>query len=82
MAQREPPRETTGQSTQTQQPAPVFEMDVTSPTLRWVSIQHPQQPIPIGDDDYVLDSFFNVQYNTWEVLVLVEPGEEPDADDE
>jgi hypothetical protein len=57
-------------------PEPIPEMGVDSPTLRWVSIQHPQEPAAIGEDDYVLDSFFNPQYNTWEVLVLVEPDEE------
>jgi hypothetical protein len=62
-----------GAPTQAQAPEPVAEMDVQQPTLRWVSLQHPQQPIPIGESDYVLDSFFNVQFNTWEVLVLIEP---------
>ena len=80
MAQRDPPGEMSGAPTQAQGPEPVTEMDVQSPTLRWVSLQHPQQPIPIGDSDYVLDSFFNVQFNTWEVLVLIEPAE--DEEDE
>jgi|GEM_PF-6677539 len=51
-------------------------MDVTTPTLRWVSVPHPQQPMAIGEADEVLSSFFNVQFNTWEVLVLVHPKEE------
>lgn len=65
-----------------QQPQPPGEMTVSRPTLRWVSISHPQQGVPLGEDDYVLESVFNPQYNTWEVLVLVQPTGEEDEEDE
>ena len=61
------------------QPTPIGEMDVDSPTLRWVSIEHPQDAVPIGPDDYVLESVFNPGIDAWEVLVLVQPREGEDA---
>lgn len=51
------------------------EMDVSLPTLRWISMQHPQQVEPLGEDDQVVNSVYNSQLNTWEVLVLVNPTE-------
>jgi hypothetical protein len=67
-----------------QQAPPISEMSVSSPTLRWVSIGHPQDAVPLGPDDYVLDSVFHPQMNTWEVLVLVQPREDEadEAEDE
>ena len=54
---------------------PIGEMSVDSPTLRWVSIDRPGASVPIGSDDYVLESVFNPGIDAWEVLVLVEPRE-------
>lgn len=51
------------------------EMDVSTPTLRWVSLADPQDTVDLGEQDYVLDSVFNMQYGIWEVLVLVQPTE-------
>jgi hypothetical protein len=64
------------------QPQPISEMSVSTPTLRWVSIDHPGTQIPLGPDDYVLDSVYNHQVDAWEVLVLVQPAEEPDEDED
>jgi hypothetical protein len=61
---------------------PISEMVVSTPTLRWVSIDHPQTRIPLGPDDYVLDSVYNHQIDAWEVLVLVEPREQEASEDE
>lgn len=58
-----------------QQPQPISEMTVSTPTLRWISIGHPGEQIPIGPDDYVLDSVYNHQIDAWEVLVIVQPRE-------
>lgn len=60
----------------------IEEMDVSSPTLRWISIDHPKTEIPIGEDDRVLESIFNLEYDTWELLVLVQPTEGDEESDE
>jgi len=60
----------------------IAEMDVTDPTVTWLEVSHPQQPIPIGENDRVLDSHFNEQYDVWEVLLVALPGEEEDEDDD
>lgn len=70
-----------GYQSTVQQAPPVSQMDVPTPTLRWISIGHPQEQIPIGEDDYVLQSVFNHQIDAWEILVLVQP-EEGDEDEE
>lgn len=59
-----------------QQPAPISEMSPSTPTLRWASIGDPSEQIALGDDDYVLDSYFNPQFGRWEVLVIVQPRED------
>ncbi|NHN42734.1 hypothetical protein G9C85_13995 [Halorubellus sp. JP-L1] len=64
------------------QTTPIEEMDVDSPTLRWVSIEHPQDAVPIGPDDYVLESVFNPGIDAWEALVLVQPRESEDEDED
>jgi len=61
---------------------PIGEMSVDSPTLRWVSIERPGASVPIGPDDYVLESVFNPGIDAWEVLVLVEPREAEEDEDE
>lgn len=61
----------------------IAEMDITEPTVTWLEVSHPQQPIPIGENDRVLDSHFNEQYDVWEVLLVALPeDEEEDEDDE
>jgi len=60
----------------------IAEMDITEPTVTWLEVSHPQQPIPIGENDRVLDSHFNEQYDVWEVLLVALPKEDEDEEDE
>lgn len=63
-------------------PDDIAEMDITEPTVTWLEVSHPQQPIPIGENDRVLDSHFNEQYDVWEVLLVALPEEGEDEEDE
>jgi len=65
--------------TEPAEPEDIAEMDITEPTVTWLELSHPQQPIPIGEKDRVLDSHFNEQYDVWEVLLVALPEE---ADEE
>jgi len=68
---------------QGQQPDDIAEMDITEPTVTWLEVSHPQQPIPIGENDRVLNSHFNEQYDVWEVLLVALPeDDEEEGDDE
>ena len=73
---------TSGEPTQTAQPDDIAEIDITEPTVTWLEVSHPQQPIPIGENDRVLDSYFNEQHDVWEVLLVALPDEEEEDDDE
>ncbi|NHN58231.1 MULTISPECIES: hypothetical protein [Halorussus] len=64
------------------QPDDIAEMDITEPTVTWLEVSHPQQPIPIGEKDRVLDSHFNEQYDVWEVLLVALPDEEDEDGEE
>jgi len=64
------------------QPDDIAEMDITEPTVTWLEVSHPQQPIPIGEKDRVLDSHFNEQYDVWEVLLVALPDEDEQEDEE
>ena len=75
-------REMGGEPAQASQPDDIAEMDITEPTVTWLEVSHPQQPIPIGEKDRVLDSHFNEQYDVWEVLLVALPDEEEEEDDE
>lgn len=65
-----------------EQPDDIAEMDITEPTVTWLEVSHPQQPIPIGEKDRVLDSHFNEQYDVWEVLLVALPDEDEQEDEE
>jgi len=65
-----------------QQPDDIAEMDITEPTVTWLEVSHPQQPIPIGENDRVLNSHFNEQYDVWEVLLVALPEDDEEEDDE
>ncbi len=58
----------------------IAEMEITEPTLTWLELSRPQQPIPIGEQDRVLNSRFNEQHDVWEVLLVAMPTEEEDDD--
>ena len=65
------------------QPENIAEMEITGPVLTWLEVSHPQQPVPIGENDRVLDSRFNEEYDVWEVLLVALPdeSEEEEAED-
>jgi len=58
----------------------IVEMDITEPTLTWLELSGPQQPVPIGENDRVLDSSYNREYDTWEVLLLAVPEETEESE--
>ncbi|WP_435179459.1 hypothetical protein [Halorussus sp. AFM4] len=73
----------TGEQPETaRQPDDIAEMDITEPTVTWLEVSHPQQPIPIGEKDRVLDSHFNEQYDVWEVLLVALPDEDEEEEDD
>ncbi|WP_435153495.1 hypothetical protein [Haladaptatus sp. DFWS20] len=61
---------------ETEEIADIAEIEITEPMLTWLEVSHPQQPIPIGENDRVLDSKFNEQHDVWEVLLVALPEEE------
>jgi hypothetical protein len=65
-----------------QQPQRISEMDVSTPTLRWVTVSGPMDQVPLGVDDYVIDSVYDPQAAAWSVLVLVQPGEQAEMDED
>jgi hypothetical protein len=82
---QEQPQQTENQP-QFQSQETITDIDITEPTLTWLQLAQPHQPIPIGDEDRVLDSRFNTRLDCWEVLVLVMPesdtSEERETDEE
>lgn len=69
-------------SRQTSQPENIAEMEITGPVLTWLEISHPQQPVPIGENDRVLDSRYNEEYDVWEVLLVALPDESDETEEE
>ena len=67
-------------SQEVDQPENIADMEITGPVLTWLEISHPQQPVPIGENDRVLDSRFNEEYDVWEVLLVALP-DESEADE-
>ncbi|MFC4407997.1 hypothetical protein [Haloarchaeobius iranensis] len=49
--------------------------------LRWVVVEHPDQSFLLHEDDYILDSHFNPEFDIWEVLIRLEPGIEEEETD-
>lgn len=49
-----------------------------SPRLEWITMEHPDEVVVLGEQDYVLDSYFDPEFDAWEALVLLKPDEEPD----
>lgn len=50
--------------------------DIEQPELRWIALEDPEQSFLLMDDDYILDSHFNSQFDIWEVLIRLEPDEQ------
>jgi hypothetical protein len=71
---------TTGQSG-TARPQSIAEMSVSRPTLVWVSLTQPGEPLALGEDDYVLNSVYSAGTDAWEVLVLLRPNETAEETD-
>lgn len=42
------------------------------PQLKWVVVENPDQTFLLEEDDYILDSHFNPEYDIWEVLIRLE----------
>lgn len=76
--QQQPPQAGVGtsQQQQPQQATRPSEREVTTPTLQWVTLSGPQDRIPLGEEDYVLESIFDMERGCWEVLVLLQPSED------
>ena len=49
--------------------------------LRWLVIENPDQSIVLNEDDYILDSYCNPQFDIWEVLIRLEPEEEEESEE-
>lgn len=47
--------------------------DLEQHQLKWIVLEHPDQTVLLEDDDYILDSYFNPQYDVWEVLIRLDP---------
>lgn len=56
-------------------PQSVAEMSVSQPTLVWVSLTQPGDPLALGENDYVLNSVYSAGTDAWEALVLLRPEE-------
>ncbi|WP_231183583.1 hypothetical protein [Haladaptatus sp. DYF46] len=64
---------------ETERTADIAEIEITEPTLTWLEVSQPQQPIPLGENDRILDSRFNEQHDMWEVLLLALPDKEEES---
>ncbi|MFB6164618.1 MAG: hypothetical protein ABEJ31_05615 [Haloarculaceae archaeon] len=51
------------------------DQQVQSPTLQWVSISSPNQGVALGEEDRVLEAYYDPQRRSWEALVVVLPRE-------
>lgn len=52
--------------------------ELDTPCLEWITIEHPDDVYVLREDDYVLDSYFNPEFDAWEALVLLKPQREED----
>lgn len=79
MSRHNPPYPEMG-GNQRQEPEPVeFERkNQEQPHMKWAVVESPEQSFKLEEDDHILDSYFNPEYNAWEVLILLEPAEEDD----
>lgn len=79
MSQQDPPTEPSQEAGQPQQyrtrPIEVERSPRGQPELRWIALEDPDQSFLLQEDDYILDSHFNPQFDVWEVLIRLEPDE-------
>lgn len=59
-----------------EQPVELERGNEEQPQLKWVVMETPGQSFLLGEDDYILDSYFNPQYDIWEVLIRLESPDE------
>lgn len=55
--------------------------DHEQPQLKWIVVEDPSHSFLLKEDDYILDSYFNPQYDVWEVLVRLDNSEEEEEED-
>lgn len=48
------------------------------PCIEWITMEHPDEVVVLGEEDDVLDSYFDPEFDAREALVLLEPDEGPD----
>lgn len=79
MARHNPPYpEMRGSQTREEQPVEFERKEQEQPHLKWVVVENPDQSFLLEEDDYLLDSYFNPEYDVWELLIRLEPAEEDD----
>ncbi|MFW5911816.1 MAG: hypothetical protein ACOCQV_03660 [Halolamina sp.] len=80
MSKHDPPTQPTQESSQPREyrtrPIELDRATQTQPELRWIALEDPEQSFLLEEDDYILDSHFNPQFDIWEVLIRLEPGTE------
>lgn len=69
----EPLSKSTEESVREYIPVEPFRDDLDSPCLEWITVAHPDDVYLLQQDDHVLDSYYNPEYDTWEALVLLNP---------
>jgi len=70
------PNQGTGQPQQYRtRPMEIDRSAQEQPELRWIALEDPEQSFLLQEDDYILDSQFNREFDIWEVLIRLEPEE-------
>lgn len=77
MSKQDPPSQRSQAVGQSQQyPPRLIELERSpegQPELRWIALEDPDESVLLNEDDYILDSHFNPQFDVWEVLIRLEP---------
>jgi hypothetical protein len=73
MSNQDPPTQRSQNAEQSQQyrirPIELERSPGSQPELRWISVKDPNESFLLEENDYVLDSHFNPQFDVWEVLI-------------
>lgn len=56
-------------------PMEIQRSEQEQPELSWIALEDPDQSFLLHEDDYILDSHFNPEFDIWEVLIRLEPAE-------
>lgn len=77
MSKHDPPSQQSQEAGQSQQyRTRLVELERSpqgQPELRWIALEDPEQSFLLKENDYILDSHFNPQFDVWEVLIRLEP---------